>query len=608
MLQLITNYGTDFQKQDGVTEIEESIMANTVERRLNDLLLRDEASGKLKINRLPIYVSAVSNFTNFLDLSRKGLRMLECGIPVVVLGRTQVAQHSYRWCKLLVELCKEEGIDPSMITFASCELSDIKDITRSCHVGNLYATCSRQLAAEIKAQYPKTVASTGGACVSCLVKASNLTTIAGPNTMVSTSWDPKLRDAIACSASIESAGQCTALRHTVVPSTVSDDECMHIFDSVVHADSAETALKDGAFACVFQGHTATREPESSAFEKHKSADAFVTIRDGSLPPDGINEYWRKVVTDFTRLDLVKSVGNRSVPIDESISKVSDWLNKNQPISLAVNGLRQEAISIGLKLWEQTGMVVNTVGSIDDPEMPPALTCQARPQEGEVFGEFPPRSSLLNYTLFPVIIPSSNPSYDAHYSPEYLRGRSCQVNYSFSKSTKDLLSHVSDELTLGFCHEIIDYIRIATRQGPRQGYGKERSSLWGLQRPPIQTKTILRGMNWNFVAPAFVLFYITNAREQVQLSVFDDDDVTKMLCDEYNLPHVVESDEAFRERSADAKDIFQVVKLDQGMVEFPMVGNYVSLFFPMGHIKSTKATDEEFILRAKLSQKWLQSLF
>lgn len=145
-----------------MTEIEESIMANAVERRLNDLLLRDESIGTLVVNRLPIYVSTVSNFTNFLDLSRKVLRMLECGIPVVILGRTQVAQHSFRWSKLLVDLCKEEGVDPSMITFASCSLKAIKNLIQSCNVGNLYATCSRQLAAEIKGSYPKTIASTGG--------------------------------------------------------------------------------------------------------------------------------------------------------------------------------------------------------------------------------------------------------------------------------------------------------------------------------------------------------------------------------------------------------------------------------------------------------------
>lgn len=71
--------------------------------------------------------------------------------------------------------------------------------------------------------------------------------------------------------------------------------------------------------------------------------------------------------------------------DEQISELAGWLVRNQPISLAMNTVGGD-FGYARKLFEQTGQVVYTVGS----EGNPALTCQARPQEGEIFGEFPVR--------------------------------------------------------------------------------------------------------------------------------------------------------------------------------------------------------------------------
>jgi len=101
--ELIGNQSIDFWKQDGVTEIEESLLANPVEWRMNDDLLKAEFEGKIKINRAPAFVSCVSNFSNFLDLFRKTLRNLEVGVPVVVRRRASEAMSLFVTCVLVAK-------------------------------------------------------------------------------------------------------------------------------------------------------------------------------------------------------------------------------------------------------------------------------------------------------------------------------------------------------------------------------------------------------------------------------------------------------------------------------------------------------------------------
>ena len=106
--------------------------------------------------------------------------------------------------------------------------------------------------------------------------------------------------------------------------------------------------------------------------------------DEALPADGLEEHWRQTYVDLT------------CPTDfgepEQVSKLAAWLVRNQPISLAMNTVGGD-YAYARQLFEETSQVVYTVGY----EGNPALTCQARPQEGEIFGEFPVRRDLGVYT-------------------------------------------------------------------------------------------------------------------------------------------------------------------------------------------------------------------
>ena len=600
---LIGNQCIDFQKQDGVTEMEESIMANSVERRMNDLLLDDEEAGKIVINRKPIYVSCVSNFTNFLDLFRKTIRNMELGIPCIVLGRSNTVQHSYRWTELLMELLEKEGIDPGMLTYLSCELQDIVDITTSCKdsTGMLYTTSSRELAAAIKQGYPNTIASTGG-----------------PNTLVTTEWTKEVQDAIRMSATIECAGQCTALRHAVVPESVTAEDVEKLFDGAKGADSATDALKGGQFDCIFEGHAGSTTPDASdgIYTKHGSKDVHYKVST-SMPEEGINEYWRKAVVDVTTKAPTSDLQGSSDTT--RIDDLARWLVTNQPISLAVNAPRPLGFKLGQELFEKTAQVVYTVGSSNDPKAPPALTCQARPQEAEVFGEFPPRKSLDLYTKYPVVVPSSTPAYDSSYQAEYLRTLSSADLEGAGGDLGDAraaIDAVQDNTVRGYCVELVNYLSNATETNPKRGFGSDRTAIWGLQRPPLLDGclTSIRcdaNVSYDDMLPVFLPFFATNARNQVELSVDPNDQgllaaLKGIEADKSVAIKIEHSDEHAKRMVDEANHYYNVVNVNAGgLSQFPKAGQFISLYFPLGHIKSTMVNDEEFVEHFKKSAKWLK---
>lgn len=196
---LVGNQAMDFKKQDGVTEIEESLEANEVERRMNDLLFQDELDGKVSICRRPALIGCVSNFSNFLDLCRKCLRNLELGVPVVVLSRSNTTQHMYRWVELLLAEMEHEGLDTGLVTYAACSISEQRRIMAAAEGSPLYLTGSRPVAKSIKELVPATFSSTGG-----------------PNTMVATKISKEIAQVCCSQHCAPYLGDCRTTRDTTV--------------------------------------------------------------------------------------------------------------------------------------------------------------------------------------------------------------------------------------------------------------------------------------------------------------------------------------------------------------------------------------------------------
>ena len=339
---LIANQAVDFKKQDGVTEIEESIEANVIERTFNDQLWEDEVAGRVTIGRAPAFVGCVSNFSNFLDLCRKTLRNLELGVPCVVLSRSNTTQHMYRWFQLLDQLLADHNVDRGLLTFISADITQQRRVMAALgEPSPLYLTGSRPVAAAIKELLPRTFSSTGG-----------------PNTMVATELSPEVVAAAQMSVTIENSGQCTAMRHMVVPNVATLGEVDSIFDgaeSEMIASPSES-LQSGGFANLYTTWGTSFEAEDTYATHSGGAPVAYKLESATAPgggdgagfPYGVEENWRRAY-----LDVTSPASEAELRDPAYLASLAKWLVTEQPITLAINGDSAEnGYPMALQLFEQ----------------------------------------------------------------------------------------------------------------------------------------------------------------------------------------------------------------------------------------------------------------
>jgi len=573
---LIGNQALDFLKQDGVTEVGEWAQAAIVERRLTDQMLADEESGKIEICRDPAFVGCVSNFSNFLDLSRKVLRNIEAGVPVVVPSRSNTSQHMFRWCQLLLQLMEKHGLDSRLVTYLAASRKEKNRVMEDFLKSPFYLTSSRETAASIKEINTNLMASTGG-----------------PNTMVATELHPNFMQAAAMSTMIENSGQCTAMRHLALGQGTNLDEVSAFFESqACYTDTSLESLKEGKFSSLFKGQPFSLE---DSYSQVGQLPVAVRINE-SLPSEKeIDEHWRETYLDVTP--------NFDLENKEDIQKLCQWLNEHQPISCAVNGV-DAPLSLFRDIFERSALVVYTMGSAEYP----ALTAQARPQEGEIFGEFPPRHELRKYTKFPMVVPSPGPAYNAKYSDTHLMEKS---RSQFPRARFDkMVSRFNCKKHRGYLQLIMEYIVDVCGENPKTGGlvpDESRTCLYGLQKPPSGTHSVIRSDNFDSILVRLIPFLTTNASDvnfdnSVSVSSGNPDVVAQLAELKVNVRQ--ESDEEFEKWAAVEKP-WNILRASFEEEEFALAGQFVSLLFPLGHVKSTKPQDDEFLRFMGQSTKWLK---
>lgn len=563
---LVGNQALDYRKQDGITEVGEWAEAQTVERRLGDLLLESEQKGEIQIKRDASFVGCVSNFSNFLDLSRKVIRHVELGVPVVILSRSNTSQHMYRWMQLLVELSEKHGLDHNMITYLCANRKEKQRVMTTFPNSPFFTTSSREVAASIKKTSPHLMASTGG-----------------PNTMIAEKLTPEIEQAASFSCLIENSGQCTAMRALISGDDISHKAVEELFSrEAVQIEKAQDSIEVGGFAGLFKDQTFTTE---DGYTKMKDMPIAIRMNGENFPAE-IEEMWRS-----TYLDVM--TGNLQ---DEAVvNKLSKWLNTHQPITCAVNGIEMP-FELFNKVFERTALVVYTIGC----QAKPALTAQARPQDGEIFGEFPPRHELSKYTKFPMVIPSPGPGYNTVYEESYLESKA-KDEFPIASISK-LVGLVQDTISRGYCQVLGEYLVDACAVSPKVGGGNGgRTVLYGLQRTPKNTISIIRSDNLDEIITRLIPFVGTNARRSICVST-NNVEIHDALrkCD---IACEVQDDACFS-TWCEENDPWNIVR-PETLQEWALVGQFTSTLLPCGHVKSTRGDDNEFIEYMSQSEKWLQ---
>jgi len=442
----------------------------------------------------------------------------------------------------------------------------------------MYFTGSREVASRIKEVAPKLMASTGG-----------------PNTMVVAPgcFSSEVAAAARMSNLIEHKGQCTALRHLVLPGA-SEASVTSMYAGASRVSGVDESLRKKEFSAQLKGLAKPIAPGYSVLDLGGAAE--VAVRHcGEHPPAEIDEQWREAYLDVT---APKSLD------PAFLGELTAWLNREQPISLALNC----DFALARELFENTSLVVYTVGRLDQHK--PALTAQARPQDGECFGEFPPRRQLEAVTAFPVIIPSSTPGYNTAYTPSFLRGHGAVPVQQWGlpsglEACQELLGLCTGGEQRGYCRVLLDYLMDATR-GPHRGVGS-RTALFGLQRPPLRGGVcclrLEKSASLQEAVQYILPFAATTAKEQLVISA---DPSCALSIPGFSV--VSESKEAF---AASEPGYWSVISLPRAQAvaaatpEFPLAAHFVSKLFAMGHIKSTLTDDAAFVDAFASSPKWLK---
>ena len=201
-------------------------------------------------------------------------------------------------------------------------------------------------------------------------------------------------------------------------------------------------------------------------------------------------------------------------------------------SLAVN---DDSWDLKRRFFEGTGLCVYTFGTKAKGY---ALTAQARPQDGEVFGEFPPRKTLDDVSRYPMLNPVPCSTWNTVFSDDYLvqHSKDRVIDPKVGGMVENIMNKIEDPKYRGYAQLISEYLIDCCVSNPysvSKDNGCGRTSYFGLQRPPI-VDNYVTVINYGDAAnnDLFLLhvlpFAITNSHSQVVVNLSNGGESLKEL--------------------------------------------------------------------------------
>ena len=198
----------------------------------------------------------------------------------------------------------------------------------------------------------------------------------------------------------------------------------------------------------------------------------------------------------------------------------DFVSDNVIISFLSLAVNDDSWDLKRRFFEGTGLCVYTFGTKSKGY---ALTAQARPQDGEVFGEFPPRKDMNTVSRYPMLNPLPCSTWNTVFSEDYLvhRSKDREIDANVGDIVEEVMNRIKDPKFKGYAQIIAEYLSDACGSNPHtvsKDTGTVRTTYFGLQRPPIMENYVTlinygNSLNSDLFLLHILAFAITNSHSQ-----------------------------------------------------------------------------------------------